>query len=114
MDNGLKITDLKTGEGDTAEKWDRVTVDYTGTLEDGTVFDSSIRSGGGGIQFVLGGGQVIAGWDQGIMGMKVGGERKLVIPPDLGYGTHGAGNVIPPNATLIFDVKLVKVEKPEG
>lgn len=111
MDNGLKITDITIGKGLTAEKLDLVTVQYTGTLEDGSVFDSSKDPGRQPFRFTLGVGQVIRGWDQGVNGMKVGGRRKLVIPPELGYGSQGAGKVIPPNATLTFEVKLLKVEK---
>ncbi len=111
MENGLRITDVKTGEGPIAEKLDLVTVHYTGTFEDGTIFDSSKNPGREPFQFTLGVGQVITGWDQGIAGMKVGGQRKLVIPPHLAYGSEGAGGVIPPNATLTFDVELLKVEK---
>ncbi|NOZ75093.1 MAG: FKBP-type peptidyl-prolyl cis-trans isomerase [FCB group bacterium] len=111
MENGLKITDITVGDGLTAEKLDLVTVQYTGTLEDGSIFDSSKNPGREPFRFTLGVGQVISGWDQGVAGMKVGGHRRLVIPPELGYGSQGAGKAIPPNAVLTFDVELLKVEK---
>lgn len=104
----LGITDHQMGQGAEAGSGKTVHVHYTGKLEDGTVFDSSLDRGEP-IRFRLGVGQVIEGWDQGILGMKVGGKRTLVIPPHLGYGDAGAGGVIPPNATLVFDVELVKV-----
>ena len=109
MDNGLIIEDLIIGVGTTAEKYGIVTVHYTGKLQDGTVFDSSQRIGQEPLRFTLGVGQVIDGWDQGIIGMKVGGQRKLKIPPELGYSSQDKG-VIPPNSTLIFKVELLKVE----
>ena len=109
MDNGLIIEDIIIGVGSTAEKYSIVTVDYTGKLQDGTVFDSSQRIGQEPFRFTLGVGQVIDGWDQGIIGMKVGGQRKLKIPPELGYGSQDLG-VIPPNSTLIFEVELLEVE----
>ena len=109
MDNGLIIEDLIIGIGTTAEKYSIVTMHYTGKLQDGTVFDSSQRIGQEPLRFTLGVGQVIDGWDQGIIGMKVGGQRKLKIPPELGYGPQDKG-VIPPNSTLIFKVELLKVE----
>ena len=109
MDNGLIIEDLIIGVGSTAEKYSIVTVDYTGKLQDGTVFDSSQRIGQEPLRFTLGVGQVIDGWDQGVIGMKVGGQRKLKIPPELGYGSQDKG-VIPPNSTLIFEVELLEVE----
>ena len=109
MDNGLIIQDLIIGIGKTAEKYGIVTVHYTGKLQDGTVFDSSQKIGQEPLRFTLGVGQVIDGWDQGIIGMKVGGQRKLKIPPELGYGSQDLG-VIPPNSTLIFEVELLKVE----
>ena len=105
----LKITDKVVGKGATAKAGDTVTVDYTGWLMDGTKFDSSIDRKQP-FTFPLGGGQVIPGWDKGVQGMKVGGTRILVIPPDLAYGDQGAGGVIPPGATLKFEVKLLKVE----
>ena len=107
------MTDIKVGTGDLAEAGNNVTVHYTGWLHDaaapenkGRKFDSS-RDRGDPVRFKLGEGQVIAGWDQGVAGMKVGGQRVLTIPPELGYGARGAGGVIPPNATLIFDVELL-------
>ncbi|SRR4030042_6115073 len=109
MENGLKIEDEISGTGVEATAGKNVTVHYTGTLTDGTKFDSSLDRGVP-FTFKLGSGEVIAGWDQGVAGMKVGGKRKLTIPPSLGYGAGGAGNVIPPNATLIFEIELLKVE----
>ena len=105
--SGLIIADIIDGEGDEANEGKTVTVNYTGTLEDGTQFDTSI--GRAPFSFPLGAGRVIKGWDEGVAGMKVGGKRKLTIPPELGYGSRGAGNVIPANATLIFEVELLKV-----
>ena len=105
----LQVTDETTGTGDESVAGKSVTVNYTGTLQDGTVFDSTAKEGGKPFTFTLGGGQVIKGWDQGVVGMKVGGKRKLVIPPDLGYGSQGAGSSIPPNATLTFEIELLKV-----
>ena len=109
MDNGLITEDLIIGVGTTAEKYSIVTVHYTGKLQDGTVFDSSQRIGQEPLRFTLGVGQVIEGWDQGVIGMKVGGQRKLIIPPELGYGSQDKG-VIPPNSALIFEVELLEVE----
>ncbi len=105
--SGLRITDLEVGSGDEATPGNTVVVHYRGTLENGTEFDASY--GRGPFSFPLGGGRVIKGWDEGVAGMKVGGKRRLVIPPDLGYGARGAGGVIPPNATLIFEVELLQV-----
>jgi len=106
-DSGLIYLDLTTGEGQEATPGSTVTVNYTGTLENGDQFDTSI--GRAPFSFPLGAGRVIKGWDEGVAGMKVGGKRKLTIPPELGYGSRGAGNVIPANATLIFEVELLKV-----
>ena len=112
----LQKIDNSVGEGQTANKGSSVTVHYTGWLYDpskpegkGTKFDSS-RDRGQTFQFGLGRGMVIRGWDEGVAGMKVGGSRTLLIPPELGYGSRGAGGVIPPNAALLFDVELLKVE----
>ena len=107
--SGLQYIDIVEGTGETPKKGQTVEVHYTGTLEDGRKFDSS-RDRGQPFNFPLGAGRVIKGWDEGISTMKVGGQRKLIIPPDLGYGSRGAGGVIPPNATLIFDVELLGVK----
>jgi FKBP-type peptidyl-prolyl cis-trans isomerase len=104
----LQIEDLQVGSGAEATPGQQVSVHYTGWLTDGTKFDSSVDRGSP-FQFALGAGQVIAGWDRGVAGMKIGGKRKLTIPPELGYGANGAGNVIPPHATLIFEVELLGV-----
>ena len=105
--SGLRITDLVIGDGPEATAGESVSVNYRGTLENGKEFDSSY--GRGPFSFPLGAGRVIKGWDEGVAGMQVGGKRKLVIPPDLAYGERGAGGVIPPNATLIFEVELLKI-----
>jgi len=106
---GLQIQDVKVGQGAEAKPGSTAVVHYTGWLTDGKKFDSS-RDRGTPFDFQLGAGQVIAGWDQGVAGMKVGGQRKLVIPADLGYGAAGAPPVIPPGATLVFDVELLDVK----
>lgn len=107
--SGLKYVDIVEGTGEMPKKGQTVEVHYTGTLEDGRKFDSS-RDRNQPFDFPLGAGRVIKGWDEGISSMKVGGQRKLIIPPDLGYGSRGAGGVIPPNATLIFDVELLEIK----
>jgi FKBP-type peptidyl-prolyl cis-trans isomerase len=105
----LKKEDLKVGTGAEATEGKTVEVQYTGTLTDGTKFDSS-RDRNEPFTFTLGAGQVIKGWDEGVKGMKEGGRRKLTVPPSLGYGAQGAGDKIPPNAVLIFDIELLKVK----
>ena len=102
----LVIEDLRPGTGEEAKAGHAVSVHYVGTLTDGKKFDSS-RDRGRPFDFKLGAGQVIKGWDQGVAGMKIGGLRKLTIPPHLGYGARGAGGAIPPNATLVFEVELL-------
>jgi FKBP-type peptidyl-prolyl cis-trans isomerase len=104
--SGLKYVDQVVGTGDVAAVGKTASVHYTGWLENGKKFDSSVDRGQP-FSFPLGAGRVIKGWDEGVQGMKVGGKRKLTIPSDLGYGSRGAGGVIPPNATLIFDVELL-------
>lgn len=104
----LIIEDLTVGSGDEAVSGKSVLVHYTGWLTNGSKFDSS-KDRNDPFGFRLGAGQVIRGWDQGVAGMKIGGKRKLTIPPELGYGSHGAGGVIPPNATLVFEVELLAV-----
>jgi FKBP-type peptidyl-prolyl cis-trans isomerase len=108
--SGLQYWDIKVGTGATAAAGKTVKVHYTGWLTNGKKFDSSIDRGQP-FAFSLGAGQVIKGWDEGVAGMKVGGKRQLKIPPELGYGARGAGNAIPPNSTLIFDVELLDVGK---
>lgn len=107
-DSGLKYEDTATGEGEAAAGGQRVSVHYTGWLENGTKFDSS-KDRNEPFSFILGKGQVIRGWDEGVTGMRVGGTRRLTIPPQLAYGSHGAGAVIPPNATLVFEVDLLEI-----
>ena len=107
-DSGLVIEELEVGTGDEARAGREVTVHYTGWLTDGTKFDSSVDRAQP-FSFPLGAGHVIKGWDEGVSGMKVGGKRKLTIPAALGYGARGAGGVIPPNATLVFEVELLRV-----
>ncbi|GAC1353790.1 MAG: FKBP-type peptidyl-prolyl cis-trans isomerase [Herpetosiphon sp.] len=104
--SGLQYEDLTEGTGAAPRSGQSVSVHYTGWLTDGTKFDSS-RDRGQPFSFVLGAGQVIKGWDEGVASMKVGGKRKLTIPPSLGYGARGAGGVIPPQATLVFEVELL-------
>jgi len=101
---------MEIGDGTEAQDYNKVVVNYTGKLEDGSIFDSSLNPGRGPFTFTLGVGSVIKGWDIGVKGMKVGGRRRLTVPPELGYGDKGAGSVIPPGATLIFDVDLLEVE----
>ncbi len=108
-DSGLKYEVIEEGTGVTPTTGNTVVVHYTGTLEDGTKFDSS-KDRGVPFEFIIGKGQVIKGWDEGLSTMKVGGKRKLIIPASLGYGSQGAGGVIPPNATLMFDVELLDVK----
>lgn len=108
MAGELIIEDITVGEGAEAATGQRVSVHYTGWLTDGTKFDSS-KDRKEPFDFPLGRGHVIQGWDQGVVGMKVGGSRKLTIPPEMGYGARGAGGVIPPNATLVFEVELLAV-----
>ena len=110
MENGLLIEDLIVGDGAEAKDYNKVVVNYTGKLEDGSVFDSSLNPGRSPFTFTLGAGSVIKGWDQGLKGMKVGGKRKLIIPPELAYGENGAGSAVPPNTKLIFEVDLLEVE----
>ena len=107
-DSGLKVEDLLEGEGAVAAAGQQVVVHYTGWLTDGRKFDSS-HDRAEPFDFALGRGHVIRGWDEGVAGMKVGGKRRLTIPPHLGYGARGAGGVIPPNAALVFEVELLEI-----
>ena len=107
--SGLQYEDLNVGDGATARAGLTATVHYTGWLTDGTKFDSSVDRNEP-FAFSLGGGQVIAGWDEGVQGMRIGGVRKLTVPSQLGYGPWGAGDVIPPDATLVFEVRLLGVD----
>jgi len=107
-DSGLKYDDITEGDGDIATAGQMVTVHYTGWLTDGSKFDSS-KDRNDPFKFKLGAGNVIRGWDEGVAGMKIGGTRKLTIPANLGYGAQGAGGVIPPNATLVFEVELLGI-----
>lgn len=109
LKSGLKYIDLEVGEGPAAVSGKEVTVHYTGTFPDGKKFDSSVDRSEP-FAFKLGAGHVIKGWDEGVAGMRIGGKRKLFIPPSLGYGKKGAGSVIPPNADLCFEVELLGVE----
>jgi FKBP-type peptidyl-prolyl cis-trans isomerase len=106
--SGLKYVDIVVGTGQEAQKGQTVVVHYTGWLTDGMKFDSSVDRGQP-FSFALGAGRVIKGWDEGVAGLKVGGKRTLMIPPQLGYGERGAGGVIPPNAELIFEVQLLEI-----
>ena len=110
MENGLVIEDILEGNGSEAMDFNKVVVNYTWKLEDGSIFDSSLKPGCEPFAFTLGVGSVIKGWDLGVKGMKVGGKRKLTIPSDLGYGDNGTGDVIPPGAKLIFEIELLEVE----
>ncbi|HBX68405.1 MAG TPA: peptidylprolyl isomerase [Chloroflexi bacterium] len=107
--SGLQYEDTLVGAGQEAKAGDTVSVHYTGWLTNGTKFDSS-KDRNQAFVFPLGGGRVIKGWDEGVAGMKIGGTRKLTIPPELGYGARGAGGVIPPNATLVFEVELLDID----
>ncbi|MBX4201160.1 FKBP-type peptidyl-prolyl cis-trans isomerase [Candidatus Parcubacteria bacterium] len=109
MDSEVKKETLKEGSGEPAKTGDLVTVNYTGTLLNGIKFDSSLNPGRTPFQFRLGDNRVIAGWEMGVLGMKAGEKRKLTIPAELGYGEAGAGELIPPNATLVFEIDLLKI-----
>jgi FKBP-type peptidyl-prolyl cis-trans isomerase len=110
LPGGTLAQDIVVGKGPEAKKGDTVSVLYTGKLTSGEVFDSTSKRGNEPFEFQLGAGMVIKGWDAGVAGMKVGGKRKLTIPPDQGYGSRGAGGAIPPNATLVFDIELLKIK----
>lgn len=105
----LQLQDVKVGTGSAVKAGDTISIHYTGMLTNGQKFDSSLDSGKP-FEVQIGVGKVIKGWDEGVIGMKVGGQRRLIIPPDLGYGAQGAGNVIPPNATLVFDLELLSIK----
>ncbi len=107
-DSGLQYVDIQQGSGESPQPTQTVAVHYTGWLEDGTKFDSSVDRGKP-FTFQIGTGQVIPGWDEGVATMQIGGKRRLIIPPDLAYGDRGASGVIPPNATLTFEVELLEV-----
>ncbi|HYY44304.1 MAG TPA: FKBP-type peptidyl-prolyl cis-trans isomerase [Actinomycetota bacterium] len=114
FESGLEVTDIECGDGKQAKEGDLLSVSYVGRLKSGKVFDASRRHGGP-FQFVLGAGGVIPGWDVGLRGMRAGGKRRLVIPPDLAYGSSGVPQAgIPPNATLVFDVTLEEVKERKG
>jgi peptidylprolyl isomerase len=110
LPDGLKYKDLVVGTGPSPQSGQTITVSYVGKLSDGQVFDASANHGDGTYSFAIGQGLVIKGWDEGVMGMKVGGKRELIIPPDLGYGPDGSPPVIPPDATLTFTIELLKVQ----
>ena len=110
-ESGLQYKDIVIGKGDSPEIGDKVIVHYTGKLTDGSIFDSSVDRGQP-FNFTLGVGRVIKGWDEGVASMKIGGKRTLTIPPNLGYGKRGAGDRIPPNSTLIFEIELIDIKKP--
>lgn len=108
--SGLRYIDLKVGEGDETKPGDVVTINFTGWLTDGTKFDSSLDKKKP-LTFKLGAGQVLEGWDQGIPGMRVGGKRKLTIPPALGYGNQAVGTIVPPKSTLVYEIELLGIKK---
>ena len=109
MSDELKIEDLEVGEGEEVKQYDIINVNYTGSLTNGNVFDSSLNPGRSPFRFTVGAGQVIKGWDEGLIGMKVGGKRKLTIPPNMGYGNRQTGP-IPANSVLIFEIDLLSIE----